>query len=75
MFSAEVQLKLRKKGFELTCPEENIWILEQGEQSVTISGDDSDIEAIWQTFEGKFEEFESPSMDKVLEWSNKMMKS
>jgi hypothetical protein len=74
MFSADIQLKLRKNGFELTCAEENIWILEEGDQSVTISGEDLSIEAIWQTFDGEFEEFEVFDIDRVLEWSKKMLK-
>jgi len=70
MFSHEIQKKLRKEGYELACEEENIWTKEIGDQSVTISGDDDCIEAIWQTFEGEFEEFESESINEILNWSD-----
>lgn len=69
MFSEDIQKKLRKEGFDLESKEENIWIKEKGEQSITISGDDDCIEAIWQTFGGKFKEFERKSINEVLTWS------
>lgn len=70
MFSNEIQKKLSKEGYDLTCKEENIWVKEKGEQSVTISGEDDCIEAIWQTFDGEFEEFECESINEVLNWSD-----
>ena len=73
MFSADIQQKLRKKGFELTCNEENIWVKEVGDQSVTISGDDNLIDAIWQTFEGEFEEISSPRINEIIIWSNRKL--
>jgi len=73
MFSSVIQQKLRKKGFELTCNEENIWVKEVGDQSVTISGDDSLIDAIWQTFEGEFEEISSPHINEIITWSNRKL--
>lgn len=73
MFSAEIQLKLKNNGFDLTCAEENIWILEDGENSVTISGEDHLIEAIWQTYEGEFEEITSGNINEVITWSKEML--
>jgi hypothetical protein len=72
MFSKENQAKLRKNGFEVEDAEDNIWILEKGESSVTISGDDESVEAIWQTFEGEFDEI-TGSMESILEWSENMI--
>lgn len=70
MFSAGIQQKLRKKGFELTCEEENIWVKEIGEQSVTISGEDDNIGAIWQNFEGDFDEVSGSHINEILSWSD-----
>lgn len=70
MFSADIQKRLKKEGYELTCAEENIWVKEVGDQSVTISGKDSSIEAIWQTFEGEFEEVSSDRISEILAWSD-----
>lgn len=69
MFSSKIQSKLKSNGFDLTCEEENIWVKEIGDDSVTISGEDNDIEAIWQNFEGSFEEFSHSNIDEVIEWS------
>ena len=74
MFSADNQLKLKKSNFELTCPEENIWIVEEGDQSITISGDDKLIEAIWQNYDGDFDDYSDPDMDNILQWACKMLK-
>ena len=70
MFSADIQQKLRKNGFELTCDEENIWVKEVGDQSVTLSGEDDNIEAIWQTFDGEFEEISSEHIKEILSWAD-----
>jgi len=70
MFSNDIQQKLRKNGFEIESNEENIWIKEKGEQSITISGDDDNIEAICQTFDGEFDEISSPRLNEILAWSD-----
>lgn len=70
MFSLEIQKKLKKEGYDLICEEENIWVKEIGDQSITISGKENLIEAIWQTFEGEFEEISSNRISEVIDWSN-----
>lgn len=72
-FSEENQQKLKKFGFELDCPEENIWILDRGNVSITVAGTDNNIEAIWQDFEGKFDDICSSNMNEVLNWSKNIM--
>ena len=74
MFSNEVQVKLKKCNFDLICEDENIWVLENGDSSVTISGTDDSIEAIWQTFDGEFEEYNSSKIDNIIRWSFDILK-
>jgi len=73
MFSGEIQKTLRKEGFDLESNEENIWIKEERDQSVTISGLGEDIDVIWQNFDGDFEEFSSQSLKAILEWANEKL--
>lgn len=58
LFSTEIQKALKDNGFSLICEEENIWLLEKGEDSsVTVSGMDKSIEAIYEEFlSGKIKE-------------------
>lgn len=74
MFSKDEIQQLRKEGFEIESKEENIWIKEKGEQSVTISGIGKDIDVIWQNFDGDFEEFSSSSFKSIFEWVNEKLK-
>jgi len=73
IFNYETKKKLKEKGFEIICPEENIWILEKGEASVTVAGDDNLIEAIWQDFDSGFDDLSSPDIDVILEWAENML--
>lgn len=71
-FTKEIENRLKKEGFEITCQEENIWVLEKGESSITISGDDKRVEAIWQDFDGNFDD-NSGNIDDMIEWSKNML--
>jgi len=72
-FSKATKSKLEEKGFEITCEEENIWILDNGESSVTLSGSEKRFVAIWQDFEGSFNEYSSSSLNEILDWSESML--
>jgi len=77
MFSKDIQKKLCIKGFELENEEENIWVKEKGDQSITISGNDDCIEAIYQTvdthFDDVFADFSSNKINEILAWSDGVM--
>lgn len=73
MFSKTNQTKLKKNGFEMISEDENIWIKEKEESSVTISGEDNNISAMWQNYTGDFEEVDELLIDSVLEWTNEIL--
>jgi len=73
LFAKEIQQKLYEHNFELICPEENIWILDEGDCSVTVSGGGKFIEAIWQNFEGKYADLSNADIDTVLKWADEKM--
>jgi hypothetical protein len=74
-FINDIEEKVKKAGFELINEEENIWILEKKEESVTISGDDIRVECMWQNFDGSFEENESNDIDNIIRWINNKIKA
>jgi len=72
LFSVEIQKVLKDSGFSLICEEENIWLLEKGENaSVTVSGMDKSIEAIYEDFlSGRIEENCFDNANNLSYWLN-----
>lgn len=70
LFSTEIQKALKDNGFSLICEEENIWLLEKGENSsVTVSGTDKSIEAIYEEFQsGRIEESCFDNVNNLFYW-------
>lgn len=72
MFSVELQSILNKNKFELMDQENNIWVKEVENKSITISGEDNSIEVIFEDFENnKLEEQNFNKINLIFEWMKK----
>lgn len=73
MFSVRTRLLLERNFFDLMDVDNNIWIKEVGNKSVTISGKDRSIEVIFEDLDGCFDEYSSEDMNEVMNRSENFL--